>query len=91
MASSIFVAAFIPVVGATVTGILAALVPLASNGLVDALIVGAAIIVVNQLECNFLQPVVMGKTVSVHPLVILLALTVGTVLGGILGAILRFH
>lgn len=88
LAVLIFVGAFIPVVGATVTGILAALVALVSNGLLDALIVGVTIVVVSQLEGNFLQPVVMGKTLSIHPLVILLALTVGTVLGGILGAIL---
>ncbi|GAA5227640.1 AI-2E family transporter [Paeniglutamicibacter antarcticus] len=88
LAVLIFVGAFIPIVGATVTGVLAALVALVSNGLVDALIVGAAIVVVSQLEGNFLQPVVMGRTLSIHPLVILLALTVGTVLGGILGAIL---
>jgi predicted PurR-regulated permease PerM len=88
LAVLIFVGAFIPVVGATVTGILAALVALVSNGLLDALIVGATIVVVSQLEGNFLQPVVMGKTLSIHPLVILMALTVGTVLGGILGAIL---
>lgn len=88
LAVLIFVGAFIPIVGATATGILAALVALVSNGLVDAVIVGVVIIVVNQLEGNFLQPVVMGRTLSIHPLVILLALTVGTVLGGILGAIL---
>lgn len=88
LAVLIFVGAFIPIVGATATGILAALVALVSNGLVDALIVGVVIVVVNQLEGNFLQPVVMGRTLSIHPLVILLALTIGTVLGGILGAIL---
>ena len=43
---------------------------------------------VNQLEGNLLQPVIMGRTLSLHPLVILLALTAGTILGGILGAIL---
>jgi len=43
---------------------------------------------VNQLEGNFLQPVVMGRSVSLHSLVILLALTAGTILGGIVGAIL---
>lgn len=88
LAVLIFVGAFIPIVGATATGLLAALVALVSNGLVDALIVGAVIIAVNQLEGNLLQPVVMGRTLSIHPLVILLALTIGTVLGGILGAIL---
>ncbi|NKX52049.1 AI-2E family transporter, partial [Arthrobacter deserti] len=48
----------------------------------------AVIVVVNQLEGNFLQPVVMGNTLNIHPLVILLALTAGSVLAGIIGAVL---
>jgi len=43
---------------------------------------------VNQLEGNFLQPIVMGKSLKLHPLVILIALAAGTILGGIIGAIL---
>ncbi|WP_082177276.1 AI-2E family transporter [Arthrobacter sp. RIT-PI-e] len=88
LAALIFVGAFIPIVGASLTAILAALVALVSNGLTAALIVVAVIIVVNQLEGNFLQPVVMGRTLQVHALVVLLALTAGTVLAGIIGAIL---
>ncbi|MBD7996551.1 AI-2E family transporter [Arthrobacter sp. Sa2CUA1] len=84
----VFVGSFIPLVGATAAGILAALIALVANGPVVALIVVAVIIAVNQLEGNFLQPVVMGKTLSIHALVILLALTAGTILAGIIGAIL---
>ena len=84
----VFVGSFIPLVGATVTGILAALIALVANGPVVALIVIIVIIAVNQLEGNFLQPVVMGKTLSIHALVILLALTAGTILAGIIGALL---
>ena len=84
----VFVTAFIPVVGATLAGVLAALVALVFNGPVVALIVVGIVILVNQLEGNLLQPVIMGKALSLHPLVILLALTAGTILGGILGAIL---
>lgn len=84
----VFVTAFIPVVGATLAGILAALVALVFNGPVVALIVVGIVILVNQLEGNLLQPVIMGKALSLHPLVILLALTAGTILGGIIGAIL---
>jgi predicted PurR-regulated permease PerM len=84
----VFVTAFIPVVGATLAGILAALVALVFNGPVVALIVVGIVVVVNQLEGNLLQPVIMGKALSLHPLVILLALTAGTILGGIIGAIL---
>jgi predicted PurR-regulated permease PerM len=53
-----------------------------------ALMVILAVVVVNQLEGNFLQPVVMGRSLSIHPLVILIALTAGTILAGIIGAIL---
>lgn len=88
LAVIVFVTAFIPVVGATVAGIIAALVALVTNGLVVALIVVAWIIIVNQIEGNILQPIIMGRTLSIHALVILLALTVGTLVGGIFGAIL---
>jgi putative heme transporter len=88
LAVVVFITGFIPMVGATVAGILAALVALVANGPVIALIVVAVVVVVNQLEGNFLQPVLMGRSLSLHGLVILLALTAGTVLGGIVGAIL---
>lgn len=84
----VFLLAFIPLVGATLAGILAALVALVAVGPVEALIVVAIVIGVNQLEGNFLQPIVMGRTLSLHPLVILFALTAGTVLVGITGAVL---
>lgn len=88
LAVLVFIGAFIPLVGATATGILAALVALVANGWVVALIVVAIVIVVNQLEGNFLQPVVMAQSLKLHPLVILVALTAGTILGGIVGAVL---
>lgn len=84
----VFLLAFIPIVGATVAGILAALVALVANGPIAAVIAVAIVIVVNQLEGNLLQPVLMGRALKLHSLVILIALTIGTVLGGILGAIL---
>ncbi|MFB9797074.1 AI-2E family transporter [Arthrobacter citreus] len=84
----VFVGSFIPLVGATAAGVLAALIALVANGPLVALIVVIVIIAVNQLEGNFLQPVVMGRTLSIHALVILLALTAGTILAGIIGAIL---
>lgn len=83
-----FVGGFIPLVGATAAGGLAVLVALVSNGPVGAIVVLAVVVVVNQLEGNFLQPVLMGKAMAVHGLVILLALTVGTILAGIIGAVL---
>lgn len=84
----VFLLAFIPIVGATVAGILAALVALVANGPVIAIVVIGVVVGVNQLEGNFLQPVVMGRTLKLHSLVILIALAIGTVLGGILGAVL---
>lgn len=88
LAVLVFVLAFIPIVGATLAGILAALVALVANGPVIALIVVGVVVLVNQLEGNFLQPVLMGQSLKLHPLVILLALAAGTVLGGIVGAVL---
>lgn len=88
LAVIVFLFAFVPIVGATVAGALAALIALVASGPVTALIVVIIVIVVNQLEGNFLQPVVMAQSLKLHPLVILLALTAGTILAGIIGAVL---
>lgn len=88
LATIVFLGAFIPLIGATVAGVFAALVALVANGPVTALIVVAVVIAVNQLEGDLLAPVVIGKALSLHPLAILLALTAGTILAGIPGALL---
>ena len=88
LAVIVFLSAFIPLIGATVAGILAALVALVAVSPLAALVVVIIVIAVNQLEGNFLQPVVMAQSLKLHPLVILLALTAGTILGGIIGAVL---
>lgn len=88
LAVVVFLFSFIPLVGATLAGAIAALIALVANGPISALLVVAVVVVVNQLEGNFLQPVVMGRALQLHALVILLALTVGTVVAGILGAVL---
>jgi len=88
LAVIVFLGAFIPLVGATVAGTVAALVALVSNGFVTALIVVAVVIAVNQLEGDILAPVVLGQALSLHPLAILLALTAGTIVAGIIGALL---
>lgn len=88
LAVIVFITAFIPLVGATLAGILATLVALVANGPFIALIVLIAVVAVNQLEGNLLQPVVMAQSLKLHPLVILLALSAGTILGGIVGAVL---
>ncbi|WP_334123163.1 AI-2E family transporter [Glutamicibacter sp.] len=84
----VFLGSFVPMVGATVAGVLATLIALVTNGPIVALIVLASVILVNQLEGNFLQPVVMANALNLHALVVLLALTAGTVLAGIIGAVL---
>lgn len=88
LAVIVFITSFIPMVGATFAGILATLIALVANGPVVALIVLGVVILVNQLEGNFLQPVVMAQALNLHALVILLALTVGTILAGLVGAVL---
>jgi putative heme transporter len=84
----VFLGGFIPVIGAFVTGLLAVLVALAAGGLQVALIALAIVVGVQQFESNVLQPVIMRRAVSLHPVVILSALTAGAVLLGIIGAFL---
>jgi putative heme transporter len=81
-----FFGAFFPIVGAVVAGAIAALVTLVTNGVADALIITAVIVLIQQIEGDVLQPVVMGKAVRLHPIVILIVLTAGAILGGIAGA-----
>jgi predicted PurR-regulated permease PerM len=83
-----FFAGFIPIVGALAAGTLAVLVALVSNGLTTALIVLGIIIVVQQLESNVLQPVLQGRSLNLHAAVVLLAVTAGGTLFGIIGAFL---
>jgi putative heme transporter len=83
-----FVAAFFPVVGAFVAGTAAVLVALVANGLGAALVILAVIVAVQQLEGNVFYPVVVGRKLQLHPVGILLALTAGGVLAGVVGAFL---
>lgn len=88
LASLIFLGAFIPVVGALVTGVLAVVVALLAKGFIYALITLGLIVAVMQLEAHVLQPLVMGRAVSIHPLAVVLGLSAGGVLAGIIGALL---
>lgn len=83
-----FVSAFVPIIGATVAGAAAALVTLVINGLRDALIVLAVVIIVQQLEGNLLEPVVMRRAIQLHPVVTLLTITAGTLAAGVAGALI---
>src|SRR5699024_5892903 len=88
LAVLVFIGAFIPLIGAPAAMIIAMLVALAVNGPWNAVIVGIAIALIGQFEGHVLQPVVMGKQVSLHPVVVALAVTSGTLVAGILGAII---
>jgi predicted PurR-regulated permease PerM len=83
-----FVAAFLPLVGAVVAGALAALVALVTKGVTTALIVVGITLLVQQLEGHLLAPLLLGRAVALHPVVIILALAAGAILGGIIGAFL---
>lgn len=83
-----FFAGFIPIVGAVAAGALAVLVALVSNGLTSALLVLVLIILVQQLEGNVLSPILQSKAMNLHPAIVLLSVTVGSSLFGIVGAFL---
>lgn len=83
-----FFGGFIPIVGALISGALAVLVTLVTNGPQDALIVAAIILAVQQLEGNVLSPWLQGKTMNLHAAVVLLAVAGGGTLFGITGAFL---
>ncbi|MFD4367991.1 AI-2E family transporter [Rhodococcus sp. NPDC058521] len=83
-----FIGGFIPIVGAFVAGALAVLVALVANGLTTALIVLGIIIAVQQIEGNVLQPILQSKSMKLHAVVVLLAVTAGGSVFGIVGAFL---
>jgi predicted PurR-regulated permease PerM len=84
----VFLGAFIPVVGASVSGIVAVAVALVSVGPVTALIMLAGVVAVQQLEGHVLQPFLMGRLVRVHPLAIVVVIAVGAEVAGIFGALI---
>jgi putative heme transporter len=88
LASLVFLGAFVPLVGAVLSGFLAVIVALLAKGFVYALITLGLLVAVNQLEAHILQPLVMGRAVSIHPLAVVIAISTGGVLAGIVGALL---
>lgn len=88
LAVLVFIGAFIPLVGAPAAMVVATVVALATQGPMIAVIVAAGIILIGQIEGHVLSPLIMGKQVSLHPLAIALAVTTGTLLAGILGAVI---
>jgi putative heme transporter len=84
----IFLGSFIPLVGLTVTGALCVAVALLEHGLTAGIVVAIAIVVLVQLEAHLLQPLIMSRSVEVHPLAIALSVVTGTLVAGIVGALL---
>lgn len=82
-----FVATYLPVVGSYLAGGVAALVAFVLVGPTEALIVVAAVIVIQQVEGNLFYPLVVGRSVRLHPVVIVLALSTGATLAGVVGAL----
>jgi predicted PurR-regulated permease PerM len=83
----VFIGAFVPIVGALVSGGVAVLVALVSGGPVEALIMLAIVIGVQQVEAHALQPFLLGRAVQVHPLGVILSIAAGVLLAGIVGAL----
>jgi predicted PurR-regulated permease PerM len=83
-----FLGGFIPLIGATVAGLVAALVALVDGGFTTALLVVGATILVQQIEGNLLQPLILERAVRLHPLVTVVAVGAGLLVGGLLGAFL---
>jgi predicted PurR-regulated permease PerM len=88
LATLVFLAAFIPILGAVVAGAVAVLVALVTNGFITALIVLGIVILVMQLESHILQPLLLGRAVKLHPLAVVLSIAAGLVVAGIAGALL---
>jgi putative heme transporter len=88
VAAFTFMAAFVPIVGAVVAGIVATLAALVGGGPTAALIVLGVAVVVQQLDGDLLAPLVYGRATKLHPAAVLLGITTGTAIAGLPGAIL---
>ena len=83
----VFLGSFIPLIGAFVTGGIAVLLALVANGWINAVVMLGIVLAVQQIESHILQPLIMGKAVSLHPLAVILGVTGGTLVAGIAGAL----
>ncbi|WP_201305075.1 AI-2E family transporter [Streptomyces sp. GS7] len=87
LAVFIFLFAFIPLIGAVVSGALACVVALVTQGGGVALLVLAVVLAVNQIESHVLQPFILGRAVRVHPLAVILSVAAGSLTAGVGGAV----
>ena len=83
----VFFGSFIPIVGALVSGFVAVIIALATVGVTAAVAVLIIVIAVQQFEGHVLQPLIQGRMVALHPLAVVLAVAGGSILGGLIGAV----
>lgn len=88
LAVLVMIGAVIPLVGAPAAMVIAMIVALAAEGIWKAAIVGIGIALIGQFEGHILQPLVMGKQVSIHPVAVAVGVAAGTFLAGLIGAII---
>ena len=87
LAVLVFIGAFVPIIGAPAAMLVAMVVALASKGFIAMVVVGLGVAGIGQVEGHILQPLIMGRQVSLHPVVVGLAVAVGTFSAGLLGAV----
>jgi len=83
----VFLGSFVPMIGATIAGTVAVLVALVDQGPITALLMLGGVILVQQIEGHILQPFLMGRWVSLHPLGVIVAIAIGVIVAGIAGAL----
>jgi predicted PurR-regulated permease PerM len=88
LAALVFLGAFIPIIGSFLAGTVSVLVTLVAVGPVRALVALGIIVLIMQLEGHVMQPLLMGRAVSVHPLAVVLGIAAGLLVGGIFGALI---
>jgi predicted PurR-regulated permease PerM len=84
----VFLGAFIPIIGALLSGMVAVLVALVAQGPWTALFMLLVVVLIQQLESHVLQPFLMGRLVAVHPLAIIIAIAAGVTVAGVVGALI---
>jgi predicted PurR-regulated permease PerM len=87
LAALVFLFAFVPIIGATLSGLIAVLVTLVEQGPWPALFALIIVIAVQQIEGHVLQPLIMGRAVAIHPLAVIVGIAAGVILAGITGAL----
>ena len=88
LAALVFLGGFVPIIGAVASGAVAVLIALVTKGWVVAVILVGIVLAVQQLEGNVLQPLILGRAVRIHALGVVLAISIGVVINGIVGALL---